>query len=351
MIKMDRTVNSTRSAVPMDRCNHNPYDRFSFIIRVVCIVPIVIFGLLANIINISVFRHARMRSSVVNWYLIALSVSDLIVLLGAFCMLSLPAISEESGILALMNFACFTQRWTYAIALIGQTWSVGMTVMVSTHRYFGVCYPFLAQRWCTSEKVKFVLYCTIAFSFLFNLPRWAEIETAPCWSNVYNTTAVHVVTSKMRQNSTYYVAYMMICYTTVMFGIPFLLLSLIQLNKTEDRREVRENKTTLMLVAIVIMFLICNSLAFIDNIIEALMEDNRSLENIYYTSVEISNLLVGINSSANIFIYCFFSIKYRIVCKQYFFRILGGKFGRLNARELTTLVESRYDRHRQSVKQ
>ncbi|KHJ47452.1 7 transmembrane receptor [Trichuris suis] len=330
---MDRTVNSTRSSVPMDRCNHNPYDRFSFVIRVVCIVPIVIFGLLANTINISVFRHARMRSSVVNWYLIALSVSDLIVLLGAFCMLSLPAISEESGILALMNFACFTQRWTYAIALIGQTWSVGLTVMVSTHR-------------------------------------WAEIETAPCWSNVYNTTAVHVVTSKMRQNTTYYVAYMMICYTTVMFGIPFLLLSvvsigiiktlrhsynlrrqLIQLNKTEDRREARENRTTLMLVAIVIMFLICNSLAFIDNIIEALMEDNKSLENIYYTSVEISNLLVGINSSANIFIYCFFSIKYRIVCKQYFFRVLGGKFGRLNARELTTLVESRYDRHRQSVKQ
>lgn len=360
-------------------CNHGPFDPFPYAMRVFIILPSLAFGVGANVLNIMIFRHHRMRSSVVNWYLIVLAFSDLVVLLCSFLMLSLPAIVEEFNSLPLINMAVHVQRWTYAVGLMGQSCSVGMTVLVSGHKFFGVCFPFVAQRLLSSERVKICIISVFVFSAGFNLPRWLEISVASCYSIVYNTTGYVVTESPLRYDQTYYTIYMVGGYTLFMFVVPFVLLIFmnamiiktvhqsylmrqhmirgrtsvltshvntalaapaptnadqnnqrthsftvrtpngVSVTSSSQPVDTKENKSTIMLIAVVFMFLFCNCLAFINNILEVLiiLRGVASLTDVYLTSVEISNFLVVLNSASNIFIYYAFSVKFRRLTKNY----------------------------------
>ena len=55
------------------------------------------------------------------------------------------------------------------------------------------------------------------------------------------------------------------------------------------KQESKERKTTVMLIAIVCLFLFCNTLAFVVNILENLNYE----DNLYVTLVTFNNLLVS----------------------------------------------------------
>uniref|UniRef100_A0A0R3S0F7 G_PROTEIN_RECEP_F1_2 domain-containing protein n=1 Tax=Elaeophora elaphi TaxID=1147741 RepID=A0A0R3S0F7_9BILA len=57
-------------------------------------LPIIVFGLCANITSIRIFTHRFMFSSSINWYLAILSSSDTLILFSAFFVLSLPRLGE-----------------------------------------------------------------------------------------------------------------------------------------------------------------------------------------------------------------------------------------------------------------
>ncbi|VDK31026.1 unnamed protein product [Anisakis simplex] len=86
-----------------------------------------------------------MRSQKVNWFFLALSISDLIVLIAAFFVFSAPVIAEDSGIFALVNASPQLLVFFYPFAHIAHTTAVYLTVLVSVHRYLGVCHPFLVS--------------------------------------------------------------------------------------------------------------------------------------------------------------------------------------------------------------
>lgn len=339
--------NSTKN-----ECNHTPYDQLSYFIRVPFMVPVLAFGIGSNILNIIIFRHPTMRTSMVNWYLIALAASDLCVLLGSFLMLSFPVISEDFQTLTMNIAGAYVQRWTYAFGLMAQTCSVGLLLMVSSHRFLGVRFPFVAQRLCTPERVKVAIISVFIFATVFNLLRWFELDVALCHSQLFNDTGLKVVVTDLRKDHIYYVAYVVCTYTIVMFVIPFVLLivmnsiivktvhrsyrlrqELTQGNSTKitdgvnGRQQIetsaRENKTTIMLIVVVFVFLLCNSLAFINNILEVILaqlDDSPGsiiLREAYLIACEISNFLVVINSSSNIFIYWMFSGKFRLLLQYY----------------------------------
>ncbi len=82
-------------------------------------------------------------------------------------------------------------------------------------------------------------------------------------------------------------------------------------------------KLAVMLMIVVLVFLICNVLPFIVNIMELFSLSYKPL-------TEISNLLVAINSSVNIFIYTMFGEKFQRQLVRYLGRfcpcLLTGKF-------------------------
>ncbi|KJH49507.1 hypothetical protein DICVIV_04341 [Dictyocaulus viviparus] len=57
-------------------------------------LPIIVFGLCANLTSVRIFTHRLMSSSSINWYLAVLSASDTLILISAFFVLSLPRVGE-----------------------------------------------------------------------------------------------------------------------------------------------------------------------------------------------------------------------------------------------------------------
>ncbi len=66
-----------------------------------------------------------------------------------------------------------------------------------------------------------------------------------------------------------------------------------------------------MLLVVVAVFFICNILALVINILEQFGYQNHEL-------IQVSNLLVTINSSVNILIYCIFGAKFKTLFMQIF---------------------------------
>lgn len=87
----------------------------------------------------------------------------------------------ESWFDSISNF-----RYSYPLALTTQTSGVYLTVLVSVHRFLGVCYPFKAKRWVTRRPVQYAIIGSVVFSVLVNVPTWLELSVVPCFSERFN---------------------------------------------------------------------------------------------------------------------------------------------------------------------
>lgn len=77
-------------------CPENVYSDDQKSYRVYANLPISLFGILSNIINIIVFSDSEMRTMLVNHFLLALSISDLVLLICNFLFLLLPVVVVET---------------------------------------------------------------------------------------------------------------------------------------------------------------------------------------------------------------------------------------------------------------
>ncbi|TKR69199.1 hypothetical protein L596_021383 [Steinernema carpocapsae] len=351
-----------------------------------------LFGICANTINILVFSHPKMRSQLVNWFFFVLSISDLSVLLSSFFVFSLPVIAEYSENYELVTESPRLLVWFYPLAHTSHTTSVYLTILVSVHRYLGVCHPFLIRRISSTHTVKMVLLGAVIFAVSFNIPRWFELQNAGCFSEFYLMMSEVVLPTNFMMNSTYTIVYRNVAFIVVMFLIPFITLTIVNCRiistlrdsnklrramtyKTKSREfsskvkrydkrlgsdvsymngvksgeviacqqansERKEHGVTVMLVAIVTEFLIFNALAFANNILELYSE--QSVASDYYTAlVETSTLMVNLNGATTIVIYLAFGSKYRSIFVKMFSKV-ARKFRRqrtlCNVNETSVLV-------------
>lgn len=307
---------------------------------------IIVFGLFANALNFRIFTHKFMRVSLLNWYLAVLSLSDFLILITGFFFICLPRIGEYFEDYDVTNFSNTIVPLNYPLALIAQTASVWLTVLMSTHRFIGVCLPFKTAMICTKKNCRIALISVLVFAFLFNVSRFCEVTVVSCYSNIVNYTLIEPGITDLRRSDGYKTFYIVWCYFIVMFLLPFLLLIglntavIVAIRNTsklhhmvasggdqlvvKKKKEIaKETSTSIMLVGVVIVFLICNTLAFVVNIFELIDsyydEDNKLFAgtDFYHHMVDMSNVLVMLNASSNIFVYLSFSEKYRLLLKHY----------------------------------
>ncbi|KAK6039973.1 hypothetical protein COOONC_22522 [Cooperia oncophora] len=153
------TMSSTMSNIPT--CEPHIFNDIQTDARLFGGMPIAIFGIITNSINIVVFLDQEMRCSLVNHFLLVLSISDLLLLLCNFFMLIFPVIASMSNSVTLHDSfplvlwsVTFTCRGTdrklfeipisglrsYPIGLSTQTCGVYLTVLVSVHRLVTVLF-------------------------------------------------------------------------------------------------------------------------------------------------------------------------------------------------------------------
>ncbi|VDO50679.1 unnamed protein product [Brugia timori] len=81
-------------------------------------LPISIFGIIINLINIIIFSHADMRRSLVNLFLLTISITDLLLLIFNFFFLLFPVIALFSNSFTLQDIYPVILRFVYIFSFI-----------------------------------------------------------------------------------------------------------------------------------------------------------------------------------------------------------------------------------------
>lgn len=148
-------------------------------------------------------------------------------------------------------------KLVYPLALIAQTGSIWTTCLITIERYLAVCHPLMAMTLSTRARAIWALSILFVLAFLFNLPRFAEVDT----------TCYQVRATELRRNKIYYQVYYIFLNLTFNYIIPLSLLSALNIKIYASVRQATANRNELtrarrselhmasMLVAIVAIFI------------------------------------------------------------------------------------------------
>lgn len=279
-------------------------------------------GVIGNGITIVILTRRRMRSST-NHYLTALAFSDLFYLIFVFT-LNLDHYGS-------MHSYAYYSYWRYALMLTDacSNTSVWLTVTFTIERYVAVCHPIRGKVFCTRSRAKKVIWMVFCLCFLVVLPtpfEWTVVEE----TKGDNTTRFKAEPSDLGNDETFRQVYYR--FTSVVFiFLPLFLLAVfnsflirsVHQSKTQRRRMTmrghrndhahQENRITIMLIAVVIMFLLCQlptaSILVYTSI--HTLDHNSNAQAVVLGLGNIFNCLVAINAACNFILYCAFSDKYR----------------------------------------
>ena len=300
------------------------------------IMPIVIaFGIVGNVMNVCVLTQRWMRSST-NRYLTSLAVCDVLYLCFV---LTLILDRLNSSLTTNRAFLIYKYHVGYPFANLWSNTGVWVTLTFTIERYINVCYPIHGKRWCTPTRAKFVICFVFFAAAMFTFPcffQYKIIEKRDQGNETVHTRddtdfGAHPINT---------VGYTWLSQTLFTF-LPIVLLSVFNcmlirtVTKASKRRsemscvqaslvsnhegssrlsrqQREQQKITIMLIAVVVVFLACQLPQAIANIYaqsQAEMSQPTRLRLLIINN--ICNLLVAINASINFVLYSSLSRKFR----------------------------------------
>lgn len=300
------------------------YVAVGFWLNGVGMLLIGVMGIFGNIASMRVLSHKQMRSSA-NFILITLASSDLILIITSILLFGLPLIYPYNGHLKDYFFiiAPLLTKITFPLANIAQTISIYMTFLISFERYIAVCHPLKARSFCTHTRTKITILLIVLLAVIYNLTKFFETRLKEGFDEDYGKFYV-VLASELRMNRQYIQIYIHWLYFIFMIfiplaGITFFNLMILRQVRIVNRmrikltsKEQQDIKLTTMLFSVVIVFLICNFLSVLTNVLESFYNTHNDL------LTKFSNFFVTINSSVNFIIYVVLVKKFRqIFIKQF----------------------------------
>ncbi|XP_044757037.1 FMRFamide receptor [Coccinella septempunctata] len=290
-----------------------------FIINGLLLNIIGVLGMFGNIISMIILSRPQMRSSI-NYLLIGLARIDTVLILTSMLLFGLPGLHPYSGALSTYYYFIYPHivPVVYPLALISQAASAYLTFFVSLERFVAVCHPLKVRSLCTYGRARFYVIGIICVSALYNISRFWESSIQAEWWPEQNITVYCPSPSYLRRNPTYRTIYIHWCYFIFIYLIPFMGIAVLnamiyrQIRRANRERQrlsrlqKREIGLATMLFCVVAVFFICNLPPMVINIIETF-----GLEYDLSMLINISNLLVTINSSVNFIIYVIFGEKFK----------------------------------------
>ncbi|VDK43989.1 unnamed protein product [Cylicostephanus goldi] len=181
--------------------------------------------------------------------------------------------------------------------------------------------PKVRNRLCTVNSSLMILVAIFLVAFVYNSPHMFEIYVVDCWSMPYGSVSKDVCPTALRTNPDYLTIYYAYLYTIVMAAGPVSLLivinSAIVISMKRNKGSEQKESDILTLVLVVCLFISCNVLPLTVNFLELLF----MIVNAYL--IDLSNLMVVLNSSCNFLIYYAFGSNFRRTLRQYFGNMVG----------------------------
>ena len=294
-----------------------------------------LFGILGNIITILVLISPSMRTTSTNIYLTALSCSNILFLLifipsySIRYLIGYPLYMSGHPDFALeILLARIPTTPIYSTILLS---IIYLTVAVSTDRLILVKFPLKAKRILTPRATLVAILCIYIFSIVYCIPYWLEQQYNPelkrceltkIGERIYKYTRIYV-------------------YIPVVNLIPFVTLTCINITiiqaliAKERRKKTLGAKTskkkqadhyiTLMLVAVIIVYVLCQSPLLVLNAWYAIDPRGSSQSLIFQSLNSIGILLIVFNTSTNFLLYCFFGQKFRQTLVEFIFHFIPHK--------------------------
>ncbi|VDK53430.1 unnamed protein product [Anisakis simplex] len=270
-------------------------------------------GLIGNSISAFIYSRKSMLSSL-NVYLCALAVSDMTIIITAFFLFFLENMRTRSVLLS--KFFATLAPITFPLGLTAQSLSVFLTVTAAIDCFVLVASSqSIKQRFCSISLSFQVLACIVFMAALYNSPHMFEIIVIDCWSVPYSQQSLDVCPTDLRQSEMYFTVYYAWMYTLVMAVGPVALLialnSAIIIYMRHHPPQEDSDSDIITLVLVVCLFISCNMLPLTVNFLELFF----GIVNSYL--IDLSNLMVVVNSSCNFLIYYAFGSRFRRTLKEY----------------------------------
>lgn len=313
--------------------------------------PILIcFTVVTNILVVVVLLKKHMRTPT-NAILAGMAVSDMftgLIPLPVFIyFFSLGNYREKVP----LNWCVIYVYFGEYIPTIFHTASIWLTMALAIQRYIYICHSFQARKWCTMQNVLLGTAIIYAIATLAQVSRFLEEEyidfEAPSNvnPNVTVNACVRVLKPWVRNHmDLYYNVYfwfrvicihLIPCTFLVVLNALLILtmrqaqirrMQLLKQNKKSESRKLKDsNCTTLMLVAVVGLFLLVEfpmGIIMILNIVQNTFEHvNICDERTFAIMSLMSNFFILLSYPLNFFIYCGMSRQFRETFKRMF---IGG---------------------------
>ena len=298
----------------------HPCGIFFFIIYGPLFGVVCAFGVIGNSLSFAVL-HKYSRNSVANYLLKGLAISDnMFLVTGSFAQMYL-AMSMFFGLQSQLEpIFPYIQTYAWPLVHLSQMGTVWMTVLIASNRYIAVCKPLHAPRLCRKRNVQMQTWGMCFCLIIYNIPRCFEYSYVQ--SNVTladNTTEVQDENVGLASFQVYNIMYENISYCLFVFLIPLLILVVLNVHLVRDlkaaqkcrktissRSTMEENNITLVMIVIIIVFMVCQTPASINQILYYIIQDREDTCSVYARFYHVSNLLTVTNSSVNFIIYCLF---------------------------------------------
>ena len=314
---------------------HDFYQKYGEIHGYIAIV-VCTFGTIANILNIIVLTRKHMISPA-NFILTALAMSDFLIMLTYlifatyFFILTKP-IAEYGHSIGWMYFVLIHNHFIITCHNLS-TW---LTVTLAVFRYIFVCRSTVAFRHTSIRRAKVAVIIVVVATVLICLPNYFSYKVTKLSEVNEGMQGYWVFHSDFLQKHIVYKVMMMWVFGAVMKIVPCIFVTLLSsliiikmkrgvrwrhrvLNQTQIishdvNRE--HNRTTYMLLSVVILFIITELPQGVMALIAGV--NDSFFNNVYFNLGYLMNLLVLINSAVNFILYCGMSRKFRDTFRSLF---------------------------------
>ncbi len=299
-------------------------EEFLFVVYVVVFGTMCIFGLIGNTLSFLVLQWEK-HSHVATFLLQVMALADnlFLVCTGFVQIYAATTIYYDVDEPALSAYIPLVAWPLVHITQLGTVW---ITVLIAFNRYIAICRPFQAPKLCTMGRVRIQVAIMVLFCILYNIPRFLEYRVTHETTN--NVTIPIPEPTDMLKSSYYKYIYENGLYCIFVFLAPLIILIVLnvclmrELWRARQRLlqrqlpatmtgEDQENNLTLVMIVIILIFVICQTPALINNLLYATIPDQNSCGKPYFYYFHLSNILISANSSVNFVVYCVFRKQFR----------------------------------------
>ena len=336
-VTRNASTSTYASDTPEATCN---YALFQFTLYVCVMGVVCLVGFCGNIVSFFVLRKDG-SSPVAAFQLQALAVADNFLLffwtnhfVVGYLLRYLGVGWTESP-----HWLWYYRVYAYPMMYVGQSETIWLTVLIAVNRYIVVWMPLKARLICTARTIRMQVLAVTVFSILYNGPRFFELAVESATISDVNVTSNLTVNVKpnniyryteLGNNALYRHIYGDIMYQIVTFALPLALLAFFNTSvmfafykafkrrqsltgTAVTRHETNENNLTLLMIAVVLIFMVCQAPARVVQHVWNYQTDPCSPEN--YTQ-HFSSTLEAINSSVNFVVYFTFRRRFRRILQR-----------------------------------